>query len=233
MLLLLAHPCEAITELTARTTGLLERPTFLTQFFRSRHLIGMELRTANRALLDSKSNPELFAVFYREYFDVVLAYLARRTFDAEVALDLAAETFAQAYVSRVRFRGKDPSQAEAWIYRIAQRQLARYQRRGRLERRALEKLGVEVPELDAEKRAQIERLADLEGHRSLLRAELSRLGIAQQAALKLRVVDELPYAEVARRLEISEQAARLRVSRGLRALATALEQDRELRELMT
>ena len=38
----------------------------------------------------------------------------------------------------------------------------------------------------------------------------------------MRVVDDLPYEEVARRLGVSEPTARARVSRGLRALQGAL-----------
>jgi RNA polymerase sigma-70 factor (ECF subfamily) len=42
----------------------------------------------------------------------------------------------------------------------------------------------------------------------------------------MRIVDELPYEEIAEELGISEQTVRARVSRGLRALADALEHDR-------
>jgi RNA polymerase sigma-70 factor (ECF subfamily) len=41
--------------------------------------------------------------------------------------------------------------------------------------------------------------------------------------VRLRVVDELGYAAIASRLGISEQTARARVSRGLRALAAAVD----------
>ena len=44
----------------------------------------------------------------------------------------------------------------------------------------------------------------------------------QRRALELRVVDQLPYEEVAGRLGCSENAARLRVSRALRALTVEL-----------
>ena len=40
----------------------------------------------------------------------------------------------------------------------------------------------------------------------------------------MRIVDELPYPDVARRLEITEQAARARVSRGLASLAALLDE---------
>jgi RNA polymerase sigma factor (sigma-70 family) len=54
---------------------------------------------------------------------------------------------------------------------------------------------------------------------------LERLSGTQREALELRVVEELPYREVARRLRVSEGAARVRVARGLKALAAALDRD--------
>jgi RNA polymerase sigma-70 factor (ECF subfamily) len=40
-------------------------------------------------------------------------FLARRTFDVEVARDLTAETFAQAFEHRGRFRGQSDAEASA------------------------------------------------------------------------------------------------------------------------
>ncbi len=179
----------------------------------------------------SKEDPEAFASFYRQHFDGILFFLARRTFDAEVALDLTAETFAQAYVARHRFRGKVAEQAEAWIFQIAKRQLARYLRRGVLERRALSKLALEVPTLDSERVSAIEKLAGLDDLSRLLRSELAHVPAGQRDAIQLRVIEELSYPAVAMELRISEQAARLRVSRGLRALATGLEANPQLKEI--
>ena len=55
------------------------------------------------------------------------------------------------------------------------------------------------------------------------REHLGRLAPTQRSAVELRVVRELPYPDVADRLGISEQAARARVSRALRALGSALD----------
>lgn len=182
------------------------------------------------ALRRSADDPEAFADFYRAQFEPVLAYLARRVYDPDVALELAAESFAQAYISRDRFRGTTVGEAEAWIYRIARRQLARYFRSGNVRLRAIERLKIELPSLDADRRARIEELAQLAGLRSALRNELARVSRAQREALWLRVVEERSYAEVAQRLEISEQAARARVSRGLKALAAVMEANPVLEE---
>jgi hypothetical protein len=53
----------------------------------------------------SADDPEIFAEFYEGHFERILAYLARRVCDPDLALELTAETFAQAYMSRRRFRG--------------------------------------------------------------------------------------------------------------------------------
>ncbi|MGH2827801.1 MAG: RNA polymerase sigma factor [Actinomycetota bacterium] len=104
-------------------------------------------------------------------------------------------------------------------------------KKGAAEQRALRRLGLERPELDLETEQQIERLASLDEVRTALRTELNELSPARREALQLRVIDELPYREVARRLEISEAAARARVSRALRELAVALNQNSIIEEV--
>jgi RNA polymerase sigma-70 factor (ECF subfamily) len=149
--------------------------------------------------------------------------LVRRTADTEVALDLWAETFAQALAGRRRFRGTTDAEAAGWLFGIARRQLALYYRRGRAEQRALHKLGLERPPADDELIAEIERRSGLDELRRELSSALAALSDPVREAVRLRIVDELPYADVARSLRISEPAARARVSRGLAALADHLD----------
>ena len=160
---------------------------------------------------------------YARHHDDLLLFLVRRTADAEVALDLWAETFAQAVAGHHRFRGTSEAEAAAWLYTIARRQLALYLRRGSAERRALEKLGLERPPADQELLAEIEERARLDVLRSELAVALATLSEPVREAVRRRVVDEQPYPEIARALKITEQAARARVSRGLSALADVLE----------
>lgn len=193
----------------------------------------MGVKSTAEPLRHSAKEPEAFTEFYRSHYERIVAYFARRVYDAEVALDLTAETFAQAYLSRRRFRGSTHAEAEAWLYRIAERKLARYVRRGMAERKALERLRIEAPPVNAEQRARVDELADVAGLRSVLRGELTRLSREQQQALHLRVVEDLPYSDVARRLSISEPAARARVSRGLKVLAHSLRAHELLKESHT
>lgn len=195
----------------------------------SRHSRDMNPESGSEALRRSAREPEAFVRFYDEHAERLLAYLTRRVCDADVAFDLMSETFAQAYAGRGRFRGSTEAAARAWLYKIAKRQVARYFRKGAAEHRALARLGIDPPALDDEQRERIEELADLHALRRTLRVELERLSVAEREALELRVVRELPYPEVASRLGVSEEAARARVSRGLRALAAALDHSAELR----
>jgi RNA polymerase sigma-70 factor (ECF subfamily) len=164
-----------------------------------------------------------FSTLYRRTAQDLVVFFARRTYDPEAAADLMAETFAKAYLSRRRFRGSTEEAARAWLFGIARRRFAMYVRRGKAERRALRRLGLERPQLVEGEYARIEELAGLDAMRGTLSEHLERLAPAQRSALELRVLRELPYPDVAERLGISEQAARARVSRALRALGSALD----------
>ena len=87
----------------------------------------------------------------------------------------------------------------------------------------MNQIGFTVPVLADDEIAEIEHAAGLDNLRSALGAELEKLNNDQRHALQLRIVDELPYQEVARQLGVTETTARARVSRGLRALAASLE----------
>jgi RNA polymerase sigma-70 factor (ECF subfamily) len=165
--------------------------------------------------------PDHDALFDR-HAEELLGFFARRTLDPQAALDLVGETFAVAWSARRRFRGRDDEAARAWLYGIARNLLHGYVRRGYAERRLLARLGVEPVALSDESLARVEELAGTSALRAALAAELARLPAAQRDALTLRVVDELPYPEVAARLGVSEPTARARVSRGLRALHARL-----------
>ena len=66
-----------------------------------------------RASHDSSIGPADFSAFYAEYAERVLIFHARRYLDAELAVDLMAETFAQALASRRGFRGRTDAEAAA------------------------------------------------------------------------------------------------------------------------
>jgi RNA polymerase sigma-70 factor, ECF subfamily len=163
--------------------------------------------------------PDDIERLYRERARELLVFCARRTYDADVALDLVAETFAVAFEQRSRCRGGSAEERVAWLYGIARNLVARFWRRGAAEQRAVKRLGMEVRDLSAEERERVEQLADLRELRRRVAADLDRLGVDQREAVRLRVVEELDYPQIAARLGVSEDVARARVSRALRRMA--------------
>lgn len=162
----------------------------------------------------STTQATAFAEFYDRHVEAVLAFFYRRTADSEVAADLTSETFAQAFLSRKRYRDTG-APARAWLFALARRQLSRMLRKGAVEDRARRRLGIERAAVDDESLQRIEDLADLQPAIEAIRQAAATLSPAIAEALVLKVVAELPYAEVAQRLGCSEGAARVRVSRGL------------------
>ncbi|MCW2994747.1 MAG: polymerase sigma factor [Conexibacter sp.] len=169
------------------------------------------------------TDPAGFVALYRRESPMLLTFCARRVLDAETALDLTAETFAQAFRGRRGFKGATEVEARAWLLTIARRQIAAYLRKGVLDRRLVQRVGITVPVLAPDEIVEVERRAGLPALRSALGAELAKLTGEQREALRLRVVEERSYAEVARSLGVTEATARARVSRGLRAMGAALE----------
>ena len=190
----------------------------------------MDQRSDSELLTVSATEPGAFAVLYRRHAEDLLRYFARRTLDPEAAAELTAETFAQAFASRASYR-ETGANGVAWIYGIARHQLGRFFRSGRVFRDARRRLGMPERELPPADYERIEDLVDFAPIRGAIEEALLTLGEDQREALRLRVIEELPYEEVARRLACSEQNARQRVSRALRRLALML-QERGLQPAM-
>jgi RNA polymerase sigma factor (sigma-70 family) len=181
---------------------------------------------ANRlssSLRRARQDPSAFTDFYAAHSRQLLVFFARRAFDVEAARDLTAETFAQAFEHRRRFRGSTDADAAGWLYGIARHQLSRYARRGVVARKAVDRLGIQLPTIREDDYERIVELAGLAQLRERVAAAFGELSDGQRAALRLRVIDERPYFEVAQTLGISEQTARARVSKALRRLADAID----------
>jgi len=168
-------------------------------------------------IVAARTDPAAFRELYDRWADRLLAYFYRRVLDPEIAADLLAETFAVAYERRRRFRDVGRP-GGAWLYGIAAKELSHWFRHQEVERRAIRRLGLDVPELDDESIARIEALAEIDEHRTALAAALDQMSGGEREAVQLRVVGELDYREIAERLGCSEGAARGRVHRGLARL---------------
>jgi RNA polymerase sigma factor (sigma-70 family) len=170
----------------------------------------------------SWSEPEAFGLVYERHAHELLRYFARRTFDPEAAADLLAETFAQAFASRRRFRDQGLG-VTGWLYGIARHQLSRFVRQGAVDARARKRLGMPRREVSVEDYDRIEELIDFASVGRTVERAFGALSDDQREALTLRVVQARPYSEVAEMLGCSPETARARVSRGLKRLASEIE----------
>jgi RNA polymerase sigma-70 factor (ECF subfamily) len=84
---------------------------------------------------------------------------------------------------------------------------------------------MEPVNLDDEALERVEALADSQTSARIVRELLGRLPEEQREAVRLHVIDEEPYDEIASRLKCSNDVIRQRVSRGLRALRVGLTEE--------
>ncbi len=175
----------------------------------------MDVRSDAALLQAARTDARAFRELYNRYADRVLGYHLRRCRDDDAAHELTAETFAQAWLVRARFRDECGGSAGPWLFGIARNVLLASVRRKALEAGARERLGMLTsPAVEPEE-------SWLEG----LDEALDELPESQREAIRLRVVDDLAYADVAAALGTSQAAARVRVHRGLSALRTRLSKE--------
>jgi RNA polymerase sigma factor (sigma-70 family) len=161
-------------------------------------------------LADADADPAAFAELYERHVFSVYRWLDRRM--GWLAADLTAETFTRAWLHRERFQDDRGGSALPWLLRIAGRLVTDAARHDRVETRARERLGLPTEPTADDGHDEVERRLS---PRRMLERCLAELPAHERDAIDLRIIDELKYDEVARRLNIRPAAARLRVSRAL------------------
>jgi RNA polymerase sigma-70 factor (ECF subfamily) len=167
-------------------------------------------------------DPEAFREFYDRYAVWIRSWFLRHTGSEPGALDLTAETFAQAWHASRRFRDEADGSGAPWLFGIARNLLRQYHKHNRIESAARERMGIQATSAECEDYERIDELSEVSSLTPLLRQALRALPAEQRRALALRIVHQLPYEAVAGRLGCSQNAARLRVSRALRELTTQM-----------
>ena len=174
-------------------------------------------------LAAARTNPAAFCEVYERHYAPIRSWFLARVRNDAVALDLTAETFAQALRGLHRFRDEADGSAAPWLYGIARHLWLKYERRARVETAAREKLGMPLRDYTVDDLDRVDQRIDTEGDVRAMRRAFGTLRPEEREVLELRVVQGRSYAEVARELRSSEPAARKRVMRALRALRSRLE----------
>jgi RNA polymerase sigma factor (sigma-70 family) len=192
-----------------------------------RRTIRTETRMARDRHLDAAPDAELlrnarrssaaFRVLYDRHAGRIHAFFVRRTRDPDVALDLTAETFAEAWLSRERYTDHGEGTIAPWLFGIARHVLASSVRRRAIERTALDRLALQVGPAAAS--VDDSWLAGLDDD---LSAALGDLPDGQRRAIEMRVIADQAYDDVARALNCTPETARVRVHRGLSSIRRRL-----------
>lgn len=176
-----------------------------------------EFGTASDADLLRVGTADAFEEVYDRHAAQVLAWGRARV--GEHAADLTAEVFARAWLKRNRFRHEEGLSALPWLLGIARNVLRESRRKRRIEDAARRRLGMPlllVRDVD------IEGIDDRRSLSELERRALASLPERDRELLRLRVIEERSYRDIAVCLRCTPQAARHRVSRLLRQLQYTL-----------
>jgi RNA polymerase sigma-70 factor, ECF subfamily len=149
-----------------------------------------------------------FAHLFERYHAPILNYLTRMVSDRALAEDLTQDTFIKAYNALPKTK---PDLAfKAWLYRIATNTAISHLRRGKIIRWL--PFVTDRETLDEHIEKSVTRKMDIN-------EALSKLPQHYATALLLRHYQGLSLAETAQALEVTENAAKLRLFRARKAFA--------------
>jgi RNA polymerase sigma-70 factor (ECF subfamily) len=152
-----------------------------------------------------------FGLLYDAYFQRIYNYVFYRTHAKETAEDITSATFFKAIRSLHTFNASKGT-FSSWLYRIARNTLYDHWRRGTpaesIDDHADVLIGPDDIEGDTFDRELVRKVNDCVG----------RLPKAQQEIIKLRIWDDLPYAQIAEILGKSEASCKMEFSRAIHKL---------------
>jgi RNA polymerase sigma-70 factor, ECF subfamily len=151
-----------------------------------------------------------FEALFRAHYPEIVRYLAARLGSRDDALELASEVFTEAWrrVPDLQWRGRP---VRAWLYRVAANMAADELKR----RRRLQPLAHHDPAGEDDAEAVRDRIA--------LADALRGLPADHQLVVHLRLVEGLPFVDVARVMNKSVGACQMLMLRAARSLRASLE----------
>ncbi|MBZ5552498.1 MAG: sigma-70 family RNA polymerase sigma factor [Acidobacteriia bacterium] len=154
-----------------------------------------------------KGEREAFDELVRAYQRPIYRLCFRYSHHPEEAYDLAQDAFLKAYQGLRTFNRR--SSFKTWLYRVAINNCINFLHRQRSHGEEVEVESAEDPSVRIDDRVeQDEQLL-------ALRASVDKLPPRQQAALKLRVYDQLSYEEISKILKCTVSTAKTNVFFGL------------------
>lgn len=173
----------------------------------------MEHKQQGHACQDNSLNTTLFAELYQRYAAIIFTYVQRHVPSRQDAEDILLEVFLAA-LENEKLPDIDGDRQRAWLLRVAHNKMVDYHRHARNNVPLEEAVDTMYCSEDMEP----EQVLLHQEEQSMLRTRLKRLPAVQQEVVRMRFMDELPYAEIARAMNKREGAIRVLLWRSLRSL---------------
>ena len=181
-------------------------------------VLDMNLSEEKELIKEAKKNPEVFGELYEEYHPQILGYILKRTANLEIAQDITSETFFKALKKLWQFQWKNIP-FSAWLYRIANNEIANFYRKKNYKTVSLEKISEPItpssPALEI-----LEAEQELKKHQDFLKIQekISKLEIKYQEVIALRFFEKKQIKEIGQILGKKEGTIKSLLSRGLEKL---------------
>jgi RNA polymerase sigma factor (sigma-70 family) len=158
------------------------------------------------------------SALYEQFAGTILAYLCQQVSNRQDAEDLLLEVFLAAHQHTLLTMLPAERQL-AWLRRVARNKVIDHYRHAAL----FTMQPLEQAEETEDERLTPEQRAEARENSSCLAQALAQLAPEQQELVRLRYVQELPFAQIAELLGKSEGTVRKMLSRTLRRLRTLYE----------
>ncbi len=179
--------------------------------------------TDNQLLQQLDDNAEhVLGELYEKYFDRVLQYAYRRSFDKQIAYDITANTFVKVAQKIESFKPKHENAFVGWLFRIASNEVIAYYRKP-------EKYSSSVTlddifsdnELESDKQSDAEMLDTIALYKELYKA-MRLLNHKEQTVIDLYYFEHLSYREIAHSTDMKESAIGVTLHRAVKKLQNEL-----------
>lgn len=170
----------------------------------------------------SAGSADSYSAFFRRHVEPITRYSIRRCANPDDVADLVGETFLVALQAAHRYRPETDT-ALPWLFGIARRLLAKQRRKYVGNRRLEVKVSNAFPVFTAAEDDAVASAIDAARQAPALEEAMARLTRSEREVLELVAYDGLTPSEAAITLDITPNAARLRLSRARKTVRSHLD----------
>lgn len=170
----------------------------------------------------SAGSSDAYSEFFRRHVGSITKYAVRRCGSPEDVADLVAECFLVALQASHKYVPETDT-ALPWLFGISRRLVAKQRRKHAGNRRLEVKASNAFPAFTASEENEIASAIDASRQAPRLAKAMAALTAAERDVLELVAYDGLSPSEAAAALDITPNAARLRLSRARRAVRVMIE----------